>query len=33
MVELKMVLIFVVKKVFQKNEFMFNCHMRCSVMQ
>lgn len=33
MVELKMVLIFLVKKVFQKNEFMFNCHMRRSVTQ
>ena len=31
--DLKMVLIFLVKKVLQKNEFMFHCHMRCSVTQ
>ena len=31
--DLKMVLIFLVKKVFQKNEFMFHCHMMRSVTQ
>ena len=31
--DLKMVLIFLVEKVLQKNEFMFHCHMRCSVTQ